>query len=96
MEPLTEPGKPPACRLLDEVGIAPVRQHLDRRPGMDAEEAQPGHYAGEVIQHSVEAVGFDVAVEGVTTWIKCLLSGVVARKCRGTMNSPSTTASNNF
>jgi len=45
---------------------------------------------------AVEAVGFDVVVDGVTTWIKCLLSGVVARKCRGAMNSPSTRATNNF
>jgi len=45
---------------------------------------------------AVEAVGFDVAVDGFTTWMKCLLSGVVACKCRGTMNSPSTRASNNF
>jgi len=44
----------------------------------------------------VEAVGFDVAVDGVATWMKCQLSGVVACKCGGTINSPSTRASNNF
>jgi hypothetical protein len=60
MEPLTEPGEPPTGGFLDEVGITPVRQHLDRRPSMDRQETDARHDAGEVIQHSVEPVGFDV------------------------------------
>jgi hypothetical protein len=60
MEPLTEPREPPTGGFLDKMGVPAVIQHLDRRPGMDAEEAQPGHDAGKVIQHSVEPVRFDV------------------------------------
>jgi hypothetical protein len=60
VEPLTEPGKPPPRRLLDEVGVPAVRQHLTSRPRVDAEETQPGHDTGKVIQHSVEPVRFDV------------------------------------
>jgi hypothetical protein len=60
VEPLTEPGEPPPRRLLDKMGVPAVRKGLASRPRVDAEETQPGHDTGKVIQHSVKAGGFDV------------------------------------
>lgn len=60
LESLHEPGQPPRGRLLNQMRVAPVKEHLHGWRGMDGENADARRHPPEIVQHVVQQVRLDM------------------------------------